>query len=125
MMPLLVLVLLGMIEFGWGVAQQIDVRHKAREGLRVTIVDESVADIVDRVCTDDIVRAGDITLIAITSGVDVGEPVTLAVTADLQQITGLFGVFWGAAPAITSTVEGRVEQESTFGPPLVLADPCP
>ena len=58
MMPLLVLVLLGMIEFGWGTAQQIDVRHKAREGLRVTIVDESVADIVDRVCTDDIVRAG-------------------------------------------------------------------
>ena len=46
MMPLLILVLLGMIEFGWGMAQQIDVRHKAREGLRLAIVDEPV-DAID------------------------------------------------------------------------------
>jgi hypothetical protein len=56
--------------------------------------------------------------------VDIGEPITVDVTADLQEITGLFGVFWGPTPTITSTVEGRVEQESSFNPMEQLA-PCP
>jgi Flp pilus assembly protein TadG len=124
MMPLLILLLLGMLEFGWAMAQQIDVRHKAREGLRVSIVDESFSDIQARVCNDDIVKGSALTVAEIITMTDVGEPITFTVTADLNQITGLFGVFWGASPTITSTVEGRVEQESSFGSPTDLL-PCP
>jgi len=124
MMPLLILLLLGMLEFGWAMAQQIDVRHKAREGLRLSIVDESFSDIQARVCNDDIVKGSALTVAEITTMTDVGEPITFTVTADLSQITGLFGVFWGPSPTITSTVEGRVEQESSFGSPTDLL-PCP
>ena len=45
MLPFLVLLLVGMIELGWGLAQQIDVRHKAREALRQVIVDASETEI--------------------------------------------------------------------------------
>lgn len=123
-MPLLVLLLLGMLEFGWAFAQQIDVRSKAREGLRMVVVDEPLMDIEARVCANDIVKSGDINFITITSGVDTGTAATLTVEADLNQITGLFGLFWGSGPTITSTVEGRVEQVSSFGSPQELA-PCP
>jgi Flp pilus assembly protein TadG len=123
MMPLLVLLLLGMLEFGWAFAQQIDVRSKAREGLRIAIVDEALTDIQARICADDIVKASDINSITINTATDVGKSIDLTVEAELRQITGLFGVFWGASPTITSTVEGRVEQKSSFGPSEVLA--CP
>ena len=125
LMPLLVLLLLGIVEFGWGLAQQIDVRHKAREALRLVIVDSSEADIVARVCSNDIVSSAEVTVILLDTGVDPGTAATVTVTANLQQITGLFGPFWGANPTISSTVEGRVEQATTaFTPPVDLW-PCP
>jgi len=124
-MPLLVLLLLGIVEFGWGLAQQIDVRHKARETLRVAIVNEPVTDIEARACVDDIVKSGDITEILLNTDVTQGEDITVTVTAGVNQLTGLFGIFWGANPTISSTVEGRVEQESTtFADGDDLA-PCP
>lgn len=124
LMPLLVLLLLGMLEFGWALAQQIDVRSKAREGLRMAVVDEPLLDIEARVCANDIVKGTDINFMTITSGIDTGSAATFTVEADLRQITGLFGIFWGSNPTITSTVEGRVEQASSFGSPEELA-PCP
>jgi Flp pilus assembly protein TadG len=125
LMPLLVLLLLGIVEFGWGLAQQIDVRHKAREALRLVIVDSPQADIEARVCGNDIVPSAAVTEISLDTGLDPGTAATVTVTANLQQITGLFGPFWGPNPTISSTVEGRVEQATTaFIPPVDLA-PCP
>jgi Flp pilus assembly protein TadG len=111
--PLLILLLLGIVEFGWGMAQQIDVRHKARETLRQAVVDAPAADIAAQACADDMVKGSDVTEILLTTGVTPGSAATATVTANVRQITGLFGVFWGPNPTISSTVEGRVEQEST------------
>lgn len=123
--PLLILLLLGTIEFGWAFAQEIDVRHKARETLRMAIVDAPVADIQGRACQDDMVNSSDITEILLNTDVDVGEEISVRVTADLRQLTGLFSAFWGPDPTLSSTVEGRVEQESTeFMDDQDLA-PCP
>lgn len=125
LMPLLVILLLGIIEFGWGLAQQIDVRHKSRETLRLVIVDASESEILARACANDIVKKSNISAIEVDTGVDPGTVATVTITADLQQITGFFGVFLGGSPTITSTVEGRVEQETTnIVPPEDLA-PCP
>jgi Flp pilus assembly protein TadG len=112
-MPLLVLLLLGIVEFGWGMAQQIDVRHKARETLRQAIVDAPAQTIQDQACADDMVRGSDVQEILFTTGVDAGTPATVTVTVSVRQLTGLFSVFWGPTPTMSSTVEGRVEQEST------------
>jgi Flp pilus assembly protein TadG len=112
-MPLLVILLLGVVEFGWGLAQHIDVRHKARETLRQAIVDAPADVIQNQACADDIVRGDDINEISLGTGVEPGSPATVTVSADLRQLTGLFSLFWGPSPTISSTVEGRVEQEST------------
>jgi Flp pilus assembly protein TadG len=124
MLPFLVLLLVGMIELGWGLAQQIDVRHKAREGLRLTIVDEPTNVIQNRICAGDIVSPNNVTVIDISSGEDVGTAVTVTVTADLQQLTGLFSPFWGSTPTITSTVEGRVEQPTSYAS-FIPSPACP
>jgi Flp pilus assembly protein TadG len=123
--PLLILLLLGIIEFGWGLAQQIDVRHKARETLRIAIVNAPVADIEARACVNDMVASSDVTEILLSTDVDEGGEISVKVTANVRQLTGLFGAFWGAAPSMSSSVEGRVEQESTtFSDGQDLA-PCP
>lgn len=125
MLPLLLLLLLGIIEFGWGVAQQIDVRHKARETLRVAIVDQPVADIVARACQNDIVKGSDVTEVLMETSVAEGTAAAVTITANVQQITGFFGVFWGPTPTISSRVEGRVEQESTTFIDGQNLAPCP
>ena len=125
LMPLLVLLLLGIVEFGWGLAQQIDVRHKARETLRLAIVDAPLADIVSRACDNDIVAGSDVTQILLNTEADPGGAASVEIIANLRQITGFFGFVWGPTPTISSRVEGRVEQESTtFGNGDDLA-PCP
>ena len=112
--PLLILLLLGTVEFGWGLAQHIDVRHKARETLRVAIVNEPLADIEARACEDDIVSSSQIEHIVLTTGTTQGSEISVTVTANMQILTGLLGVFFGPDPEISSTAVGRVEQESTF-----------
>lgn len=111
--PLLLLLLFGMIEFGWGVAQQIDLRHKGREALRLAVVDGTEADIIGRVCADDIVRAADITTFTRGGGSAIGDNVTVTLSSNVQEITGFFSWVWGPTPSITSFVEGRVEQLPT------------
>jgi Flp pilus assembly protein TadG len=122
-MPLLILLLIGIVELGWGLAQQLDVRHKARETLRLAIVDEPIGDIVARACVDDIVRGADVEEIQITTATTQGEPISVTITANMMQLTGLLSPFLGSDPQISSTVEGRIEQESTFTSGDVA--PCP
>ncbi|MGH8946612.1 MAG: TadE/TadG family type IV pilus assembly protein [Acidimicrobiia bacterium] len=125
LMPLLVVLLLGIVEFGWALAQQIDVRHKARETLRLAIVDDPLVDIEARACEDDVVDSTEITQILLETDVTRGSEVAVTVAANVEQITGLFGAFWGPNPTITSRVEGRVEQDSsTFSDGQDLS-PCP
>ena len=125
MMPLLVLLLLGIVEFGWGLAQQIDVRHKARETLRLAIVNAPMADIQARACVDDMVKSTDVTAITLNTDVIQEGDISVTVTANVRQLTGLFGVFWGPTPTMSSSVEGRIEQESTTFTDGQNLAPCP
>lgn len=111
--PLLILLLFGMIEFGWAMAQQVDIRHKAREALRVAVVDGTEAEVESRVCLDDLISADDIIAIERGGMSDVGDDATVTIEADLAELTGLFGWVWGSDPSLTSTVEGRNEQAAS------------
>lgn len=113
LLPLLLALLLGIVEFSWGVAQQLDLRHKSREGLRVAIVNGTPAEVQARVCTDDIVRDSDITSIVRSGGTAPGDPLTMTITANVAQITGFFAWAWGPNPTMTTQVVGRVEQPIT------------
>lgn len=116
--PLLILLLFGIIEFGWAIGQQLDVRSKAREATRMSIVAATQAEVRARVCGNDLARAANLLIVRRTNtdGPDAGSTIndpgdttTIDITFRLQQITGMFSAFWPTT-TISSQVVGRIEQ---------------
>lgn len=123
--PLLFALLFGMIEFGWAFAQNLDVKHTAREAGRLAAVNATPAEISNRVCNNDLLNSDLIDEISRTAGtLEVGESASLTVSADLQQLTGLFDWALSGVNPLSSTVEFRIEQETDAWDGSNLA-PCP
>lgn len=112
-MPFLLILVLGTVEFGWALTQHLDVRHLARETGRIATVDGTTSEITDRACAGDVVVPGAITTITRTGSSDRGEAAFVTVSADLDLITGFFGWLFGSSPSVSSTVEIRLEQDAT------------
>lgn len=126
--PLLIILLLGIAEFGWAIGQQLDLRSKTREITRIAQVDGTVADMQGRLCANDLVKKDNIVSAQRSGGNNPGGTITVNVVANVEQITSLFSLFWGANPQITSVASGRIEQPITnwSTPNLSGApDPCP
>lgn len=121
--PLLFALLFGMIEFGWAFAQNLDVKHTAREAGRLATVNATAGEIEGRVCNNDLLNPDFITEISRAGGDEAGETATLTVSADLQQLTGFFSWALGGT-SLTSTVEFRLEQDPDAWDGTDLA-PCP
>ena len=126
--PLLILLVLGIVEFGWLFGQFNDVRHGAREGGRFAAVASAPLDeqdIFDRVCSAmDGLDAGmesiDIVVGYIdtdgTAGIGPGDTGTVEVTATLGSLSGL-GLIEAFMPDdLTSSVEFRLEQTPGWSP---------
>ena len=104
LLPLLLVVVMGIIEFGYALAQQLDVRHGARETSRLIAVDNfDLNTACDRMELSigviiDVTRASD----------TVGDDATANVTANLNTLTGFFD---GWLPStLSSEVKVRIEQ---------------
>lgn len=121
--PLLFALLFGMIEFGWAFAQNLDVKHTAREAGRLAAVNSTAAEIEGRVCDNDLLSSTHVTEISRAGGAVAGDTATLTVSANLQEITGLFSWVLGGI-TLSSTVEFRLEQDATAWNGSDLA-PCP
>lgn len=140
--PLLLILVLGIVEFGWLFGQFNDVRHGAREGGRYAAVnggpgiDPSDADVANRVCAAmDGLDAG-MTLITIQLGqidgpdtgttIEAGDIGTLTVTADISSLSNV-PLITGFLPAqLSSSVEFRLEQDPTWtGSAPVVLNSCP
>ena len=111
--PFLILLLFGIIEFAWVLAQNLNIRHGAREAARLAAVDHSpLSDVCDRM---DIVSGATITFsgsdLNLDSTFGPGDEVAAAATAPVQPITGMFNAWLPAN--LTSTVSIRVEQPTT------------
>lgn len=111
--PLLFALLFGMIEFGWAFAQNLDVKHTAREAGRLAAVNATETEIRDRVCNNDLLDPDLVTEISRSDDgtPEAGETATVTVAADLQQITGLFNWALSSVSPLSSTVEFRLEQD--------------
>lgn len=118
-LPVLALILFGTIEFGWAYAQQLDVRHGAREGARLaavsylpTVGDDQVDSIGAEVCAR-MDRADGATVTMRLDGTN--EPgagtVVVTVSAPLEQITGFFDVLLDGVGTLDSTVSMLLERE--------------
>lgn len=134
--PFLILLLFGIIEFAWIFAQNLDVRHGAREGARLAAV--NFPDGVTSGGTRDLAKTGVLAneacnamdlatgaTIEFNSPGAVGDPIVVDVFSTADTLTGLLD--WVIPPSLTltSNVEIRTEQpatwENTGGTPIA----CP
>ena len=112
-LPLLLLIVLGIVEFGWTFGQYNDIRHGAREAARLAAVNAgSHTSMGTTACAAMDLTTG-ATTIEFTDGGAVGAEATVVVTSDHEAISGV-ALFDAMLPsAITSTVKIRMEQPST------------
>ena len=106
-LPLLVMLLLGVIEFGWAFAQNLEVKHIAREVGRLATVGASDTEVEDRACGGTIAQ---VTTVDSAGDTTAGGTATVTVIATLEQITGFFGWALGSVGNLKSEVEIRLEQ---------------
>jgi Flp pilus assembly protein TadG len=114
--PFLILLLFGIIEFAWVFATNLDVKHGAREGARITAVntpDTGNVDLAAEICSRmNMVGSDPATTITWASDGTpaVGEGVIVTVSTPLSTLTGIMDWAFGSVPTLDSTVEIRIEQ---------------
>lgn len=116
--PFLILLLLGIVEFGWLLGQFNDVRHGAREGARfAAVAGGTTPEIVNHVCTSMEGLTAGMTGIQVELGgspSEIGDVGEISVTAD---VTGLSNapIISGFLPStLSSTVSFRMEQPPSW-----------
>lgn len=124
--PLLILLVLGIVEFGWLFGQYNDVRHGAREGARLAAVDGGSAEqIRDRICSAmDGLDAGmdsiEVELGLLDDDADgtaeIGETGTVTVTAGVNSLSGAPIISSFVPDELSSTIEFRLEQAPSWTP---------
>ncbi|HKX75316.1 MAG TPA: TadE/TadG family type IV pilus assembly protein [Acidimicrobiia bacterium] len=115
--PFLILLLFGIIEFGWLFSVNLDVRHGAREGARLAATDDfpnpgsPAGDVCDRMDLAD--RPS--TLITISrSGANIGDDITVTVDTPATTLTGILDWAIPAGTRLQSTVTVRMEQAPSW-----------
>lgn len=134
--PLLLLLLIGMVELGWLFAQNLDVRHGAREGARLAAVnypegpppnsgtrsDSNRDALIAEVCTRMQTPAN--ATVDLSSAGNVGDPATVVVESPGDTLTGFIDFLLPPSLTLTSTVQIRLEQDATWSD-TAGAQACP
>jgi hypothetical protein len=113
--PFLILLLFGIIEFGWLLGEFNDVRHGAREGARVAAVNAGDNNFLRATTCDSMDLTTNIT-VQFTDGAtgSIGDVGTITVQATPDSLSGLALIEVLLPDTITSTVEFRLEQPSSL-----------
>jgi Flp pilus assembly protein TadG len=116
--PLLLLLVFGIIEFGWAFLQFLDVKHGAREAGRLAAVNYGAStgtaqsdEIIDEICTRIDNPDGVVITLSMPGGSNTGDTVEVDVTRSYTSITGFFSF---ASVTFDSDVEVRLEQDATW-----------
>jgi Flp pilus assembly protein TadG len=131
--PFLILLVMGIVEFGWVFATNLDVKHGAREGARITAVNEPAGGntaLAAEICSRmDLAGSAPTTItwqgleLNGDPGIGVGDGVQVKVeTNDLDTLTGVLDWAFAGVGELTSTVEIRIEQTPEFSDG---AETCP
>lgn len=120
--PFLVLLLLGIIEFGWAFSQNLDIKHGAREAARMLSVNEDpggagtqsqniISDVCDRM---DLFPGTSVTLMRTGAAVDSTATARVSVAVGQNTLTGFLD--WAIQPSmvIEATVETRLQREADW-----------
>ena len=131
--PLLILLLFGIIEIGWMFSQNLDVRHGAREGARLAAVNfpdgpgatgartaANAEDLVAEICTR--MQTVSNASVSLQSSGSVGDSGSATVNAPGDTLSGLLDWMLPAGFELTSSVDIRIEQPSTWA--NISDEPC-
>ena len=132
LMPFLLLLLLGIVEFAWLFSMNLNVRHGAREGARLVAVNfqpsastgaAQTTEIVLETCSRmDALAGGVVSASWVPPNNAVGDPAEVEVRVDNpSSLTGFLD--WLYPSQLTSTVQIRLEQPPTWAP--TTDEPCP
>ena len=132
--PFLLLLLLGIIEFGYVFGQYNEVRHSAREGARYAAVgnpdrngDNTIdkLDVIDAVCDTLNLSGATVGIVTTISGSgEIGDEATLQVTLDIDSLSGA-PIISGFVPAqLSNTATFRLEQPADWSA-FTEANACP
>jgi Flp pilus assembly protein TadG len=124
--PFLIMLLFGIIEFAWVFAQNLDIRHGAREGARLAAVNFPVGAtngstarndtdrdaLIDEICARMDVASG--VTVDLQSAGTVGAAAIATTSAPRSTLTGIMDWALPSSIVLTSTVEIRVEQPATW-----------
>jgi Flp pilus assembly protein TadG len=123
-MPMIVLLVLGVIEFGWLFAQMNQVRHMSQEGARWGAVShpdidgdglEDWADIEARACGASNLPGGTTVTVTGSEGTGgKGDTATITVTANVQSLTNLGLITMFLPTTLTNTETFRLEQPAKW-----------
>lgn len=126
--PLLLLLLFGIVEFGWVLGQYNEIRHAGQEGARWGAVSRpdidggglSASDLRARVCDAVNLPSGSTTSVAASPGGGAkGATGSVTVTASVASLTGLSFITAFLPAQLVTTATFRLEQPaawSGFGP---------
>lgn len=113
--PLLILLLLGIIEFGWLFSQNNDVKHGAREGARAAAVNMGGNAALHSHTCDSMDLASNVTVEFTDSAMgEIGETASVVVIATPSSLSGLGLIEVFLPSTLTSTIEFRLEQPSDW-----------
>jgi Flp pilus assembly protein TadG len=114
-MPFLLLLLLGIIEFGYFLAEFNDVRHGAREGARSAAVNAGDTTFLVGVTCDAMdLTTGVVTVDFTGGGGGIGDTGSVSVTAAPTSLSGLSFIEALLPNTLTSNVEFRLEQPASW-----------
>ena len=114
--PLLIMLVMGIIDFGWILSTQQDARHGAREAARLAAVNtDSTVNMTTLVCSSMNVSNG-ATVTFNTGGGAVGNSGSIILVAPVSSLTGFSSLPFASAvypTTFTEDVTFRLEQPAT------------
>lgn len=122
--PLLVLLILGIVEFGWLFAQMNQIRHVSQEAARWGAVSRpdlsgdgvmNWTDLAARACGAANLPSATVLAVAGDPGTGIrGDTATVTVTASVQSLSGLSMITVFLPTTLTNTDTFRLEQDATW-----------
>ncbi len=121
-LPILLIFLFAVIEFSWAFSQHLDIRHGAREGLRIAQVNHNpfaetgsnqTLTMSYEVCGRMSRASGRAVSFEFETTKGTGDIVVVTVHAPVQQITGFFGPSVENI-SLKSELHGRLERPASF-----------
>lgn len=109
-MPFLLILILGIVEFGFMLGQFNEVRHGAHEGARLAAVDDN--DLINNTCNGiGLSSVVDVTFVDGATG-SIGEQASVTIEAQVSSLSGLGMIEAFLPDVLTTTADFKLEQPS-------------